>query len=109
MGFFDVSSNILVKLKANKTDKTSVDIDKALAEIEKIKMTRNPGQLSPDARWNLFQSGREYLRSNNLPLAEKTLTPLKDAGGDAFWPKITEYALEDTKWRNKYRGSLKEK
>jgi len=109
MGFFDVSSNLLIKLKAKKADKTSVDIDKALADIEKMKIACNPGQLAMDTRWNVFQSGREYLRSNNLPLAEKMLTPLKNAGGEAFWPKITEYALEDTQWRNKYRGSLNEK
>jgi len=104
LGLYDISSNILNTLKTNIKSKISADIEKTAAEIENIKIASAPSQLSADTKWQLFQSGQEYLNSNNLPLAEQTLSQLKNTGGEGFWSKITEYALEDNKWTQKYRG-----
>lgn len=103
LGLFTVSSNIIKTLRIYEKNKASSDIDKVAAEIESIKISVSPSQLSVDSKWNLFQSGREYFRSKNLPLAEQTLTQLKNTGGDVFWTRLTEYALEDNAWAQKYR------
>jgi tetratricopeptide (TPR) repeat protein len=109
LGFYNVSSNILGTLKTKTRGKTSVDIDKAVAEFEKIKMGVAANQVNADKKWDLFQSGKNYLSSNNLSMAEQTLSQLKNTGGEAFWSKISEYALEDNKWNQKYRGYLDKK
>jgi len=104
LGLFTVSSNILKTIRIHEKNETSADIEKAAAEIQAIKISAAPSQLPADSKWNLFQSGREYLRASNLPLAEQTLAQLKNTGGDVFWTKLTEYALEDNAWTQKYRG-----
>ena len=109
LGLFTISSNILKTLRIYEKNKTSVDIDKVAAEIESIKISVAPSQLPADSKWNLYQSGQEYLRSKNLPLAEQTLFQLKNTGGDVFWAKLTEYALEDNAWNQKYRRHPGEK
>jgi hypothetical protein len=57
-------------------------------------------------KWSQFQSGRQYLSKNQPALAEKTLTDLKTGGGDPFWSKIAEYAIEENRWVQKYHGKI---
>ena len=105
LGLHDDSLNILSILKISAMGKTSADLDKAVAEIEKKRTIGLMVQLPPDAKWNKFQSGREYLSTNNITKAEQTFSDLKNSDGDPFWSKITEYALEEDRWNQKYRAS----
>lgn len=105
LGLHDVSLNILNALKKSAMGKTSDDIDKAVAEIEKKRAIGLMAQLPPDAKWNKFQSGREYLSANNITKAEQTFSELTSSDGDQFWSKITQYALEQNKWTQKYRAT----
>ena len=109
LGFYNVSSNILGTIKTKTRGKTSVDIDKTIIEFEKIKSGVAANQVYTDTKWALFQSGKNYLNSNKLSMAEQTLSQLKNTGGEAFWSKISEYALEDNKWTQKYGGYLSKK
>ena len=103
LGLHDDSLKILNTLKKSAMGKTSADIDKAVAEIEKKRAIGLMDYLPSDAKWKKFQSGREYLSANNLTNAEQTFSDLKKSDGDPFWSKITEYALEENRWTQKYR------
>jgi TolA-binding protein len=104
LGLYDDSLNILSTLKKGAMGKTSADLDKAVAEIEKKRAIGLMAQLPSDAKWNKFQSGREYLSTNNITKAEQAFSDLKNSDGDQFWSKITEYALEEDRWNQKYRS-----
>jgi TolA-binding protein len=106
LGLHDDSLNILSTLKKSVIGKTSADIDKAVAEIEKKRAIGLMAQLPSDEKWNKFQSGREYLSANNITKAEQIFSDLKNSGGDQFWSKITEYALEEDRWTHKYRAPV---
>ncbi|MCL5807261.1 MAG: tetratricopeptide repeat protein [Deltaproteobacteria bacterium] len=103
LGLHDDSLKILNTLKKSAMGKASADIDKAVAEIEKKKAIGLMDYLPSDAKWNKFQTGREYLSANNLTNAEQTFSELKKSDGDPFWSKITEYALDENRWIQKYR------
>lgn len=105
LGFYDDSLGLVTALKTNAPAKALPDIDKAVQEIETIRTANASVQLPENANWALFQSGREYLRANNIPLAEQTLSKLKNEGGEPFWSRITDYALADGKWSQKYRAT----
>jgi TolA-binding protein len=104
LGLHDDSLNILSTFQKSATGKTSADLDKIVAEIEKKRAIGLMAQLPSDAKWNKFQSGREYLSTNNFTKAEQTFSDLKNSDGDPFWSKITEYALEEDRWNQKYRA-----
>lgn len=106
LGLHDDLLNILSTLKKSAMGKTSADLDKAVAEIEKKRAIGLMAQLPSDAKWNKFQSGREYLSANNITKAEQTFSDLKNSDGDQFWSKITEYALEEDRWTQKYRAPV---
>jgi TolA-binding protein len=103
VGLHDDSLNILNTFKKSALGKTSTDIDKAVAEIEKKRAISLMDQLQTDTKWNKYQSGREYLIANNLTQAEQTFSDLKNSDSDQFWSKLTEYVLEENKWTQKYR------
>jgi hypothetical protein len=42
-------------------------------------------------------------------MAEKTMTQLRAMGGDPFWARITDYALEGHKWKQTYEGFVNKK
>ena len=109
LGLYDVSANILDTLRTHEKTKKSADIDKVASEVDRIKVSAISSQSPDNSKWNLFQTGMEYLKSNNLPQAEQTLTGLKNTGGDAFWAKLTAYALEDNAWSQKYPGYVGKK
>lgn len=102
LGLHDDSLKILNTLKTVK-GKTSADIDKAIADIEKKQTVSFIDQPPSDAKWKKFLSGREYLSANKLTNAEQTFSDLKKPDGDPFWSKIAEYALEENRWAQKYR------
>jgi tetratricopeptide (TPR) repeat protein len=104
LGLHDDSLNILSNLTKSTMRKTSTDLDKAVAEIEKKRAIGLMSQLPTDAKWNKFQSGRAFLSTNNITKAEQTFSDLKNSDGDPFWSKITEYALEEDRWKHKYRA-----
>ncbi|MCE5281809.1 MAG: tetratricopeptide repeat protein [Deltaproteobacteria bacterium] len=104
LGFYDDSLGIVNTLKSGLTGKGLSEIDRTIAEIENLRATNASVRLPDDANWTLFQSGRDYLRSNNLPMAEQTLTKLKSEGGEPFWAKISDYAFTEKEWSQKYRG-----
>jgi hypothetical protein len=109
LDLYDVSANLLNALKGHAKGKTSTDIDTVAAEIDRIKIAAVPSQLPGNSKWNVFQSGREHLRSKNLPMAEQSLSGLKNSGGDAFWTKLSEYVLEDNAWTEKYQEYAEKK
>ncbi len=107
VGFYDDSLGLIQSLRGNPQGVAISDLDKMTAEVERIRTANAAsGKLPPDVNWGLFQSGREYANSNDQALAEQTLTKLKNTGGEGFWSKVSDYALEDRNWNQKYRGYL---
>lgn|GEM_PF-2173057 len=109
LGLYDDSLKILTSLKKDSIGKTSAEIDKVIAETEKRKDISLTDQLPSDVKWIKFQAGREYLHANNLRNAEQTFSDLKKNDTDPFWSKITEYALEEKKWIEKYKDIVDKK
>jgi len=109
IGLHEMSLNILNTLKKNnpKTFSSHIEkIEKMVLEMEKNRMLASSAEMQSDVKWRQFQSGREYLGANQSMLAEKTLTDLKNGSGDPFWSKIAEYAVEEHRWVQKYRGQI---
>ena len=105
LGLHEVSLNILntIRKSAPGPPPSYVEkIDKMVAEMEKNRVPGSSDQTPADVKWSQFQSGREHLSANQPTLAEKTLTDLKSGGGDPFWSRIAEYALEENRWVQKY-------
>lgn len=104
LGLQDVSSGMIQSLRKITLGKRTPGIEKSLSDIEAVLAGGAGREPMADAKWETFQSGREWLRANNLPLAEQTLANLKNTGSDAFWAKVSDYALEDSRWTQKYNG-----
>jgi len=105
VGLHEESFNIIGTLRKSATGKPPSYIEKINSMVAEIEKKRAPGssdQTPADVKWRQFQSGREYLSANQPTLAEKTLTDLKSGGGDPFWSRIAEYALEENRWVQKY-------
>ena len=105
VGLHEESFNIIGTLRKSATGKPPSYIEKINNMVAKMEKKRAPGssdQTPADVKWRQFQSGREYLSANQPTLAEKTLTDLKSGGGDPFWSRIAEYALEENRWVQKY-------
>jgi TolA-binding protein len=107
LGLHDDSLSILNTLRKSGIGKASADIDKAVADIEKKRDIGMIDQLPSNAKWKQFQTGREYLTANNIAKAEQTFTDLNTSEKDQFWSKITEYALEENRWTQKYGAPVK--
>ena len=109
VGLHEESLNILNTLRKNAPGKPPSyieKIDKIVAEMEKNRVLGSSDQTPADVKWRQFQSGREHLSANQPTLAEKTLADLKTGGGDPFWSRIAEYALEENRWAQKYQGRI---
>jgi tetratricopeptide (TPR) repeat protein len=109
MDLHEESLNILNTLRKSATGKPPSFIeklDKIVEEINKNRVAGSSDQSLADVKWRQFQSGREHLSANQPTLAEKTLADLKTGGGDPFWSKIAEYALEENRWVQKYQGQI---
>ena len=104
LGLQNVSSGMIQALRKSTLGKTTPSIEKSLSDIEAVLAGGAGRQPVVDAKWEAFQSGLTLLRANNLPLAEQTLANLKNTGGDAFWAKISDYALEEGRWTQKYNS-----
>ncbi|MCX5858130.1 MAG: hypothetical protein NTZ57_09565 [Deltaproteobacteria bacterium] len=102
LGLPNVSSGMIQALRKSTLGKTTPGIEKSISDIEAVLTSGAGRQPVVDAKWEAFQSGLTLLRANNLPLAEQTLANLKNTGGDAFWAKISDYALEEGRWTQKY-------
>jgi hypothetical protein len=107
LGLHDDSLSILNTLRKSGIGRASADIDKAVAEIEKKRDIGMIDQLPSNAKWKQFQTGREYLTANKIAKAEQTFTDLNTSEKDQFWSKITEYALEENRWTQKYGAPVK--
>jgi tetratricopeptide (TPR) repeat protein len=107
LGLHDDSLSILNTLRKSGIGKASADIDKAVAEIENKRERGMIDQLPSNEKWKKFQTGREYLTANNIAKAEQTFTDLNTSEKDQFWSKITEYALEEKRWTQKYGAPVK--
>jgi tetratricopeptide (TPR) repeat protein len=109
LGLYDEAVKRLSTLRNNPKSVLPSEIENTLAEIEKTKsgMLNQPPRDS--GKWDLFESGRAYLTNNNLPLAEQTLSNLKNSGGEPFWSKLSNYALDESKWTQKYIGQVEKK
>jgi tetratricopeptide (TPR) repeat protein len=81
LGLYNEAIKILKSLRSNPKSVLPSEIDNALAEIENIKPGKMNHQPRDSVKWDLFESGRAYLTNNNLPLAEQTLSNLKNIGG----------------------------
>lgn len=109
LGLHEASFDILSTLRKNAPGKPSAyieKIDKMAAEMEKNRASRSSDPSPANVKWSQFQSGREHLSAKQPLLAEKTLADLKNGGGDPFWSKIAEYALEENRWGQKYQGQI---
>jgi tetratricopeptide (TPR) repeat protein len=106
LGLHEESLNILNTLRKSATGKLSPHIDKIIAGMAGNSAVDSSDQTKANLNWSQFQSGREHLSANRMTLAAKILTDLKNSGGDIFWSKITEYALEENLWVHKYRGQV---
>lgn len=106
LGLHDASLNILNPLRKSAQGKTASDIDDVVAEIEKNRAVTFIDQPRLNVKWNQFQTGREYLIANNLTLAEKILSDLKNTDSDPFWSKLTDFVLEENQWEKKYQSHL---
>ena len=105
VGLHEESFNMLNTLRKSAPGKPPSYIEKINNMVAEMERNRAPGssdQTPADVKWRQFQSGREYLSANQPTLAEKTLTDLKSGGGDPFWSRIAEYALEENRWVQKY-------
>jgi tetratricopeptide (TPR) repeat protein len=109
LGLQDDSLNILNALRKSALGNSPLHIDKIdriVSEADKRRTSRSSEPRSADAKWSQFQSGRQYLRANRPALAEKPLADLKIGGGDPFWSKIADYALDEYRWAQKYQGQI---
>jgi tetratricopeptide (TPR) repeat protein len=79
------------------------------AQVDAALQKLGQGQPSPDVsspiieRWALYDKGRKYILSSNLPDAEKTLAQLKGSDRDEFWTKLADFALQDGARTSKYK------
>jgi tetratricopeptide (TPR) repeat protein len=103
IGLHDVSTGMINTLKGYSKDKKSSDIDAVAAQIDSIRLSLAASQPPEGRQWALFQTGRDHLQAKKLPLAEQSMADLKNSGGDAFWAKLAEYALDDDAWNRKYQ------
>jgi TolA-binding protein len=109
LGLHEASSNIISTLRSSASGNSFSYIEKINNMVTEIERNRAPGssdQTPADVKWRQFQSGRQYLSANQSTLAENTLTELKSGGGDPFWSRIAEYALEENRWALKYQGRI---
>jgi TolA-binding protein len=81
-------------------------IDAALEELARVATTPAVAPPATD-RWSLYQTGRQQIRSSNLPDAEKTLAQMRGTDQDAFWSKLADFTLKDGAWTLKYKDYLK--
>jgi tetratricopeptide (TPR) repeat protein len=109
IGMYDASATVLKQLRLKKENAKSPRIDQAEQAIEGIRTGHYAVDPSPDERWKLYETGRAYLEANEPAMAEKTMTPLRAMGGDPFWARITDYALEGHKWKQTYEGFVNKK
>ncbi len=58
--------------------------------------------------WALYHMGIGYFKSENIPMAEKTFTELKEKGGESFWSYVVDYFMDDNNWTERYREYLAE-
>lgn len=57
--------------------------------------------------WSLYNVGRGYVKSGNVPMAERTFTELREKGGEVFWANVVDYFVDDNNWTEKYAKYLK--
>jgi TolA-binding protein len=79
------------------------------AKVDAALQKLGQGQSSPAVsspiteRWALYDKGRKYILSSNLPDAEKTFAQLKGSDRDEFWTKLADFALQDGVRTSKYK------
>ncbi|HPC32929.1 MAG TPA: tetratricopeptide repeat protein [Syntrophales bacterium] len=101
--------------------------------LENINTTRNPGSLPPGAerpasadgvsgesleslekylaaaggseqrRWLLFEIGRRLSKDKERTAAEKRFLQIKEGNPDPFWTKLSDYAVREARWTERYR------
>jgi len=110
MGMYNPATAILNGLRLKmKNAKSTAELDKTAEEIERLRSAGYASRGANDERWQLYESGREYLKANDLPMAQKALSQIKAMGGDPFWSKIADYALEENKWNKQYQDIVNKK
>jgi tetratricopeptide (TPR) repeat protein len=107
LGLYDEAVQLVTPLKKAAPKTAQAEIDRTLAELEKVRPSDVPQGSKDREKWELFESGRAYLHTNDLPQAEEALNQLKGDGGEPFWSKVSEYAIEEGKWSQKYRRDAK--
>ncbi|MDI9571109.1 MAG: tetratricopeptide repeat protein [Pseudomonadota bacterium] len=53
-------------------------------------------------RWLLFEIGRRHMESRESAAAEKSFLQIKDGSPDPFWTKLSDYALQESRWSERY-------
>ncbi|MCL2669967.1 MAG: tetratricopeptide repeat protein [Syntrophaceae bacterium] len=103
LGLYNEAVNLVTPLKKSAGPKLLPEVENTLAEIEKIRPSNVPSRPREIEKWELFEAGRAYLADNNLSSAEETLNNLKSGDNDeSFWAKVSEYAMTEGKWNQKY-------
>jgi len=54
-------------------------------------------------RWLLFEIGRRLSQEKEWAAAEKRFSQIKEGNPDSFWTKLSEYAVQETRWTERYR------
>ncbi len=54
-------------------------------------------------RWLLFEIGRRLSQEKEWAAAEKRFSQIKEGNPDPFWTKLSEYAVQETRWTERYR------
>ncbi|HUH66064.1 MAG TPA: tetratricopeptide repeat protein [Syntrophales bacterium] len=52
--------------------------------------------------WSLYGVGRGYAGLKNQEMADKSLSELKNKGGEGFWSNLADYVQREYDWNEKY-------
>jgi len=53
-------------------------------------------------RWLLFEIGRRHMESKEPAAAERSFLQIKDGSTDPFWTKLSDYAVQESRWSERY-------
>ncbi|MBN1380286.1 MAG: tetratricopeptide repeat protein [Deltaproteobacteria bacterium] len=110
MGMYDISVNILKRLRPQSRNEAFLSkFNNTAKEIERLRLNHYASSNQVKEKWKLYESGKAYLKADDLPMAQKKLSELKNASDEPFWSKITDYALQENHWHKKYHNYLKKK
>ncbi len=58
-----------------------------------------------DELWSIYGIGRGYAELKNADMINKTLSDMKNKGGEGFWSLLADYVVREFSWNDKYSAS----